>query len=91
MQATTIRRVEPYDVRAGVSQDRPEPVLVLPKSVPIPANNHKTITKWAPDANSATYQEPPKATSVLASTARQSSSRSAFSTAAIARTVTGTR
>jgi len=44
--------VEPYDVRAGVSQDRPEPVLVLPVSLPIPANNHKTITMTGDDANS---------------------------------------
>jgi hypothetical protein len=102
--------VEPYDVRAGVSLDRPDPVHVLPKSLPIPANNHKTITTMTPDANSkrrkspcsrslrrlpgaglATYQEPPKAASVLASIARQSSSRSACSTSAMARTVSGTR
>ena len=37
------------------------------------------------------YQEPPKAASVLASTARQSSSRSACSTSAIALIVRGTR
>ncbi len=39
-------------MRAGVSLDRPDPVHVLPKSLPIPANNHKTITMNAPDANS---------------------------------------
>ena len=106
--------MEPYDVRAGVSLDRPDPVHVLPKSLPIPANNHKTITTMTPDANSkrrkspcprslrrlpdacrspaeTTYQEPPKAASVLASIARQSSSRSACSTSAMARTVSGTR
>ncbi len=45
--------MEPYDVRAGVSQDRPDPVQrVPPKSLPIPANNHKTITTTGPDANS---------------------------------------
>jgi hypothetical protein len=87
---------------------------VLPTSLPIPANNHKTITTRAHDANSAGqfparpsslarcwpvgrctldegYQEPPKAASVLASTARQSSSRSVCSTSAIALIVTGTR
>jgi hypothetical protein len=28
--------MEPYDVRAGVSQDRPDPVLVLPEIAPDP-------------------------------------------------------
>ena len=61
------------------------------KSVPIPANNHKTITKPVHDANFRTYQDPPKAASVVASIARQSSSRSTCSTSAMARTVCGTR
>ncbi|GIM63848.1 hypothetical protein Pve01_81590 [Planomonospora venezuelensis] len=34
--AITTGSREPYDVRAGASQDRPDPVLVLPEITPDP-------------------------------------------------------
>ena len=75
---------------------------MLPKSFPIPANNHTTITMTVHDANSATqfldetpvtvrfYQGPPKAASVVRSRAAQSVSRSSPRTSSMARTVSGT-
>jgi hypothetical protein len=74
--------------------------------IPIPANNHKTITMIsgerqlheAPKRDSVTsvslhlaYQLPPNAAFVLASTASQRAVRSSPRTAAMARIVSGTR